>query len=375
MADRLPSMSVHILDAMARGGFEQVLALHDRRSGLRGFLGIHDTSRGPAFGGVRRWAYADEAQALRDCLRLSRAMTRKCALADLPAGGGKLVLGDDAATDWGAGYQHVGRVVDRLQGSFYTGPDVGTGPLELGWVRSQTRYVTDPGPAGPGLLAEATCEGVFRGIAAALRHVDGEEDWPRRRVVVQGLGGVGRGLAQRLVQRGVHVLAAEIDEEKAQQVARDLALELVDPASEFDHRCDVFAPCALGGILHDLTITRLRCRIVAGGANNVIVRTEHGERLHELGILYAPDVVINSGALIRGAHFHLEGRRIPVAGIGARVARTLTRILEHARAEGEPPVRVAVREADRRIAAWRAERPADGSKGQKARAADLDPGS
>jgi leucine dehydrogenase len=346
-------MNVHILDAMARGGFEQVLALHDRRSGVRGFLGIHDSSRGPAFGGVRRWNYGDEGQALRDCMRLARAMTRKCALAGLPAGGGKLVLLDDPATDWRAAYLHVGAEVERLRGTFYTGPDVGTGPRELGWIRSRTRYVTDPGPAGPGRLAESTCEGVFRSIAAALRHVDGEEDWPRRTVVVQGLGGVGRGLAQRLVERGVRVLAAEIDEERAQRVARELSLELVDPATEFDHACDVFAPCALGGILHDLTITRLRCRIVAGGANNVIVESQHGERLHDLGILYAPDIVITSGALIRGALFHLEGRRVPVGEIGERVAQTLTQVLERSQAEGEPPIRVALREAEQRIAAGR----------------------
>jgi leucine dehydrogenase len=366
-------MSVHILDAMARGGFEQVLAISDRRSGMRGFLGIHDTSRGPAFGGVRRWTYTDEGQALRDCLRLSRAMTRKCALADLPAGGGKLVLLDDPKIDWRLAYTHVGRVVEGLSGGFYTGPDVGTTSADLQAIRSRTRYVTDPGPAGPGKLSEATCEGVFRGIAAALRHLDGEEDWPNRRIVVQGLGKVGRGLAQRLVECGAVVLAAEVDEEKARAVARELSIEIVDPATEFDHECDVFAPCALGGILHDVTITRLKTRIVAGGANNVIVRSEHGERLHELGILYAPDFVINSGALIRGTHFHLEGRRVPVDEIGSRVARTLTRILERAKAEHESPATVAVREADRRIASSRARELSRGTvSSRRARASELD---
>lgn len=361
MVARHRSMNVHILDAMARGGFEQVLAIHDRRSGLRGFLGIHDTSRGPAFGGVRRWAYSDEGQALRDCLRLSRAMTRKCALADLPAGGGKLVLIDDPQVDWKRAYPHVGRVVEGLHGGFYTGPDVGTSASDLEAIRSRTRYVTDPGPSGPGKLADATCEGVFRGIGAALRHLDGEEDWPRRRIVVQGLGEVGRGLAARLVERGAHVIAAEIDRERARSIARALSIELVDPASEFEEACDVFAPCALGGILHDLTITRLKARIVAGGANNVIVRSDHGDRLHQSGVLYVPDFVINPGALIRGALFHLEGRRVPVEEIGLRVSRTLTRILERAQAEDAPPVRVAIQEADRRIAAARARELASGT--------------
>jgi leucine dehydrogenase len=347
-------MSVHIRDAMARGGVEEVLAIHDRRSGLRAFLGIHDSSRGPAFGGVRRWAYADEGQALRDCLRLARAMTHKCALADLPAGGGKLVVIDEAGLDERLAYERIGEVVESYRGRFTTGPDVGTGARELGWIRSRTAFVTDPGPAGPGRLSEATCEGVFRGMEAALTHLDGTVDWPSRTVVVQGLGDVGRGLAQRLTERGARVKAAEIDEDKARRVARELEIELIDPSSEFAEVCDVFAPCALGGILHDVTLSKLRCRVIAGGANNVLVRRAHGDRLHERGVLYAPDFVINPGALIRGAHFHLEGRRVPVEEIGERIARSLARVLERAAAENAPPARVAVREAERRIEAWRA---------------------
>jgi leucine dehydrogenase len=196
---------------------------------------------------------------------------------------------------------------------------------------------------------------VFAGIATCLRQLDGQEDWPRRIVVVQGLGSVGRGLARLLLAAGAKVRASEIDPERAEQVARELDLELVDPATEYDQPCDVFAPCALGGILHDLTLTRLRCRIVAGGANNVLVRSLHGERLHEHGVLYAPDFAINSGALIRGALFHLEGRRESVERIGARIGESLGRILDRARAEGLAPVRVALDEAGRRIARGRGE--------------------
>jgi leucine dehydrogenase len=346
-------MGVHILDAMAREGFEEVLALHDRGSGVRGFLGIHDSTRGSAFGGIRRWSYLDEDQALRDCLRLARAMSHKCALAGLPVGGAKLVLLDRADLDLERAYQAVGDLVERLNGRFYTGPDVGTGPAELAAVAARTRFVTDPGPKGPGELSEATAEGVFRGIGATLRHLDGAEDWPRRTVVVQGLGEVGRGLARRLRERGARVLAAEVDVERAETVAAELDLELVDPATEYDQPCDVFAPCALGGILHDLTLTRLRCRIVAGGANNVLVRALHGDRLHERRIVYAPDFVINAGALIRGVHFHLEGRRESVEAIGERIGGVLVEILDRAREEDRPPVRVALEEAESRIARWR----------------------
>jgi leucine dehydrogenase len=352
-------MSVHILEAMARGGFERVLALHDRRSGLRGFLGIHDTRRGPAFGGVRRWAYGDEARALSDCLRLARSMTHKCALADLPAGGGKLVLVDDPELDQRAVYEEVGRIVDSLRGAFYTGPDVGTGRRELGWIRSQTRFVTDPGSEGPGRLPESTAEGVYRAIEVALVHLDGEVDWPRRRVVVQGLGHVGARLARRLVESGAVVVGAEVDERRAERVAHALTIELIDPSAALSSPCDVFSPCALGGLLHDLTLTKLACRVVAGAANNVLAHRCHGERLFELGVLYLPDFAINSGALVRGALFHLEGRRLSVRRIGERIAATTRAILERARAENRAPVEVAEQEAERRLDPDRESRLAD----------------
>lgn len=347
-------MSVHVLDAMAREGFEELIALHDRDSGLRAFLGVHDTTRGPAFGGIRRWAYRDERAALSDCLRLARAMTQKCALADLPAGGAKVVVLEREGVDWRGAYAALGRRVEDMGGRFYTGPDVGTGREELAVMSRETRYVTDPGPEGPGELAESTAEGVFRGTEACLEHLDGEVDWERRTVVVQGLGAVGENLARRLRGQGARVLAADLDEERAEEVCAGLELERVDPAHVVDTPCDVFAPCALGGILHDVTLGRLRCRVVAGGANNVLARASHGDRLHDRGVLVAPDFALNSGALIRGTLFHLEGRREPVERIGERIRGVIHAVLSRARAEDAPPHRVAVREAEERIAAWRA---------------------
>jgi len=349
-------MSIHILDAMAREGFEQVVAFHDSRSRVRGFLGIHESGVGPAFGGIRRWSYRDEDQALLDCLRLARAMTRKCALAGLPAGGGKIVILDRPDLDREGAYAHVGELVECLAGRFCTGPDVGTTDGDLSVVAGKTRFVTRPGPEGPGELAEATCEGVIAGIAASLRHLDGEEDWARRRIVVQGLGGIGRRVVARLLALGASVVAAEIDPERAELASRELGVDLVDPAMDLDQGCDVFAPCALGGILHDLSVARLKCRIVAGGANNVLAKTLHGDRLHERGILYAPDEIITAGALIRGAIFHLEGRREPVAAIGAGIGSTLGRVLVRAREEGRSPVRVAHDEAEKSLARRRATR-------------------
>jgi len=342
-------MAIHLLDAMAREGFEEVVAIHDGRSHLRAFLGLHDTSRGPAFGGIRRWTYATETQALRDCLRLARAMTYKCALAELPAGGAKLVVLDRHDLEPQAAFEYLGRYIERLAGRYYAGPDLGTGDSELRALARHTRFVTDPGPAGPGELAEATAAGVYSGMQSALLHLDGEVDWPRRTIVVQGLGEVGSRVARRLAQRGARVLAAEVHGERAERICGEYGLERLDPASEYDPPCDVFAPCGMGGILHDLTLTRLRCRIVAGGANNVLARALHGDRLHERGILYVPDFVINAGALIRGATFHLHGTREPVEAIERRVGATVASVLRLAAAEDLPPARVAVREAERRL--------------------------
>ena len=345
-------MTLPILDAMAHEGFEQVLAIHDRRSGLKAFLAIHNTACGPAFGGVRRFAYRDEDDSLRDCMRLARAMTYKCALADLPAGGAKVVIQESGGEDWEGAYRHLGDVVEQLGGRFYTGPDVGTGEQELRWMTERTSYVTDPGEGGPGLLPECTAQGVFFGIAAALRELDGEEAWAQRKIVVQGLGSVGALLSQQLVAQGVRVLGADLDEARGQSVAAELGFELIAASTVLDQECDVLAPCAMGGIVHDLSLERLSCRVVAGAANNVLARPLHGDELHERGILLVPDFVLNSGALIRGAHFHLQGQRVDPGEIGRRVGQTVAEILEQARQQNAPPTRVAVALAEERVASW-----------------------
>ncbi|MFT7680350.1 MAG: glutamate dehydrogenase/leucine dehydrogenase, partial [Planctomycetota bacterium] len=310
-----------------------------------------------AFGGIRRMEYRTEEEALFDCLRLSRAMSRKCLLADLPAGGAKMVLLDREDVDWALAYQAVGRAVERLGGSFYTGPDMGTGAEDLAHVATETSFVTDPGPEGPGLLGEATAEGVFASIGAALEHMDGAADWPKRKIAIQGLGAVGFELARCLVNEGAHVLASDIDPAKTERGAKELGLEIQAPNRGLEVECDVFAPCALGGILHDLSVERLACRAVVGGANNLLASALHGERLHERGILYIPDFVANAGALIRGTLFHLEGERITPKEIGERIACTVAQVLEETRASGHSPARVAVDLADARLAAQRENSP------------------
>jgi leucine dehydrogenase len=346
-------MSLHLFDALAREEFEELLAVHDRRSGLRALVAIHDTCAGPAFGGVRRWDYASEGAALLDGLRLARAMSWKCVLAGLPAGGGKIVVLDRGDLDLEAGYRHLGRVIEGLGGRYCAGPDINTGERELRWLAAETRFATDPGPAGPQELSEATAAGVFAGIAAALRHRDGEERWPARRIVVQGLGSVGWQLAARLRAQGAEVLASDLDPARVEAAEAQLGVQRVEPGSEIAVPCDVFSPNALGGVVHDLTLVRLAARIVCGGANNVLASSAHGERLHQRGVLFVPDFVVNAGALVRGALFHLEQRREPIERIEARIGAVTAEILELARDQGRPPSAVAVEEARRRFDARR----------------------
>jgi leucine dehydrogenase len=338
---------------MAREGFEELIALQDRRSGLRAFLGIHDTSRGPAFGGIRRYPYRDERTALVDCLRLAKAMSLKCALADVPGGGAKMVILDHGQLDEEAAYRHVGQAIERLDGRYYAGPDVGTSWRHLGWVSEHTSYATRPGDEGPGDLAGATATGVFAGMAAALTHLDGAEDWDRRTVVVQGLGEVGWSLARRLRGLGTRVLAVELDEEVLDRAHTELGVEPLETGSELDVECDVFCPCAMGGLLHDLSVQRLGARIVCGAANNPLARSRHAERLHARGVLYMPDFVVNAGAVISGATYHLEGRPVPQDEIEVRIGRIAADVLHMAREQERSPFAVARREAEGRIRAAR----------------------
>lgn len=347
-------MGIHVLDAMSREGFEEVIGLHDRESGLKAFVAIHDTKVGPAFGGIRRWSYLSERAALMDVLRLSRAMTRKCVMAGVPGGGGKAVILDEPGLDLERCYRFLGQRVEGMGGRFYTGPDVGTDGAALDWLSAETEFVTRTGADGPGDLAEATAAGAFAGIRAGLEFLDGEARWDSRRIVVQGLGGVGERLAKRLVEAGATVLATDIDLERGQRAAEAAGAEFVEPSTEVTLACDVFAPCALGGILHDVTIERLHARLIAGAANNILAKIHHADLLAERGVLLLPDFITNAGALIRGALWHLEGRQVATEEVEARVAKATAEVLQEAASEARPPARVARELADERIAQRRA---------------------
>ncbi len=323
-------------DLLRRWDGEHVVVRHDPPSGAWMIVGVHSTRLGPAMGGTRMKTYASPAEALEDALRLAAGMTRKLAVVGLPCGGGKAVL---AVPELPTGDERLrlleryAELVDSLGGTFVTGPDVNTGEADMDAIGGRTPHVFCRSIAngGSGDPSVHTALGTFHGICASLGHAFGSDDPAGRTVLVQGAGSVGAKLARLLLDAGAIVLVSDFDEERAEatgasSVPADAALELA---------CDVYAPCALGATLSSESIPRLRCRVVAGAANNQLATPADGERLRAAGILYAPDYVINSGGALHGIGLERLGwdadrLEREVAGIGA----TLTSIYAEADAEG-----------------------------------------
>ena len=342
----LPSLRGSGLDTAE---FEQVQILKDSQAGLLGFIAIHNTRRGPAFGGIRRWSYESADDALNDALLLAAHMTLKCALHGIPAGGGKAVICQRPGLDRPAAYRRLGQYVEQMRGRFYTGPDVGTEAADLSEVGSQTRYVASPGDAGPGDLAEPTAVGVLAGIKTVSRRL-GFSDLKGVSVLVQGLGAVGHHLARMLALSGARLLVADVRTDRVENAVREWEAQAVGVESVDSVSCDVFAPCALGGVITRENVSRLGAKAVAGSANNVLAHPECGVQLHRQGVVYAPDFVINSGALVQGAHYYLDGAVPPkerIEGIGD----LLESVLAASADEDFPPEVVAEQLAREKLAA------------------------
>lgn len=351
-------MPLSFLETLDGASHEQIQLIQDPSIGFSAILAIHDTRLGPAFGGVRRFPYRNGTEALRDVMRLSQAMTNKCLLTGVQGGGGKVALIDRPGLDLRLVYRRLGEFIQNLGGRYYSGPDVGTGEEELAAMAETTEFVTLPGPRGPGDLSAATARGVLAGIRAVLRFLarkderypadPGESSWEGLRFAVQGFGEVGYKVAQGILARGGTVVGAEVQRERLEKAIDTLGIDFTDPGEIFDVPCDVFVPCALGGILHDLTVERLKCRAVAGSANNILAGPEHGLQLAGREILVAPDFVINSGALILGANFHLTGNRDQAAAID-KIEERLFRLFEEAEREGKTPTMFADEAAEARL--------------------------
>jgi len=291
------------------GGHEEVVFCHDPSVGLKAIIAIHNTSLGPALGGTRMWPYKHEDEALVDVLRLSKGMTYKASAAGLNLGGGKAVIIGDPKKDKTEGlFRAFGQFVNSLNGRYITAEDVGTGVTDMEHVYMETPWVTgipkDFG--GSGDPSPYTAHGVLMGLKAAVKFKLGTDNLKDVRIAVQGLGNVGTNLVKYLTQEGAKVIVSDIDADKVKRHVDQYKVEGANPDQILFTECDVLAPCALGAIVNDQSIGKLKTKVIAGGANNVLAEQRHGDQLRELGILYAPDFVINAGGLMN-VFVELEG--------------------------------------------------------------------
>ncbi len=337
---------------------EQVAFFCDEGSGLKAIIAVHNTNRGPSLGGCRMWPYASEEEAIRDVLRLSRGMTYKCAVSNLDIGGGKSVIIGNPRTDKSeALLRAMGRCIDRLGGRYIAAEDSGTSVADMKVMREETPFVagivdkqTREGGIRSGDPSPATAYGTFMGIRAAARHKLNRDDLKGLRVAIQGVGNVGFHLAKQLSDAGAQLWVTDIFEEQVKRAVDELAATPVGSEDIYGVDVDVFAPCALGAVLNDNTIPRLRAKIIAGASNNQLSEHRHGTELMERGILYAPDYVINAGGIIdvsyeRGGTFDRDTAIKHIEGI----YDTLIEIFDRAREDGLPTNLVADQVAEERF--------------------------
>ena len=300
---------MQVFDALKKRGFGELHLCHDESSGLMGIIAIHSTKRGPALGGCRFIHYETQEAAITDALRLARGMTYKAAISNLPLGGGKSVIikprGD---FDRNALFSAFGAAIDNLGGRYITAEDSGTTLDDMSTIRTQTKHVTGVKVAegGSGDPSPLTALGVRRGLEAFVHYVMQRDDIAGVRVAVQGVGNVGYHLCKELHALGAKLVVSDIDPEKVERVVSEFGAEKADLDKIHAVECDVFAPCALGAGLNDQTLPELKCKIIAGAANNQLAEARHGDELSGKGIAYAPDYAINAGGLMN-VQSELEG--------------------------------------------------------------------
>ncbi|WP_028240239.1 Glu/Leu/Phe/Val dehydrogenase dimerization domain-containing protein [Stutzerimonas azotifigens] len=337
---------------------EQVVFCHDKASGLKAIIAIHDTRLGPALGGCRMYPYASDADALRDVLRLARGMTYKSALAELPLGGGKAVIvGDPHRDKTPALFHAMGDFVDSLGGRYVTAADSGTGVPEMQLMAQRTHHVCGAiardaleGGTRSGDPSPSTAYGVFLGLREAVHHRLGRDDLAGVRVAIQGVGHVGYDLARHLVNAGAEVCVSDVHAPNVQRAADELGARVVAPEDIYGQAVEVFAPCAMGGILNPDTLEALRAPVVAGAANNQLASPEIGAELQRRGCLYAPDYAINAGGIIDVCYERIGGSAAQIRAHVERIGPTLQQIFQRAEAEGVPTSVIADRLARERLA-------------------------
>ncbi len=331
---------------------EEVVFVNEPAVGLKGIIAIHDTTLGPALGGCRMWAYEQESDAIRDVLRLSRGMTHKAAILDCGLGGGKsVIIGDPYTEKTPQMLRAMGRWIDTLGERYIIGEDIGTNPSDMKEIRTETRCVSclrkeDGGYGDP---APMTALGVFSAMRAGIEHKMGSGDFDGLRVAVQGMGNVGTKLCRLLHEVGAKLTVSDVNADKVGSAAAEFGADVVEPEEIYAVDAHVFAPCAMGAILNDTTIPRLKARVVAGAANNQLDERRHGQILAEYDIAYMPDYVANGGGLVSCAAEWYRSDLDEVPKQVRQIYDTSVLILERAAGDGITTADAADRIAEERI--------------------------
>jgi leucine dehydrogenase len=342
-----------IFELMKRDGHEQIIFNFDKETGMRAIIAIHDSTLGQTFGGVRMVNYGSMEDALKDAMRLSKAMTYKCAAAEEDKGGGKAVIWGDPKKDKNEAFLRAfGRFIEMLNGRFVTGADLNITAMDGSIMGRESRYIlAKPREEGSsGSTGPITAFGIYVGLKACAKFIWGNENLQGKKIAVQGLGAVGEPLLGYLKKGGLEVMATDMNEETLQRLQPQYGFKRVKPEAIYEVECDIFCPCAIGSILNDQTIPKLKCKIVAGSANNQLEDEErHSRMLQERSILYAPDYIINAGGVIQVID-EIQGynpERVKMKT--ERVYGRLLHIFEMAKKEGILPLEAANRYAESRI--------------------------
>lgn len=286
------------LENMIEMDHENIVYCYDEETGLKAIIAVHDTTLGPAIGGTRFYNYNNEDEALYDVLRLSKGMTYKNAACGLNAGGGKaVIIGDPKKIKTPELLKAYGRMVNRLNGSYYTAEDMNISEEDVHYINSQTNFCVGKKSVS-GNPSPFTALGVYRGIKAAVNEVFGSDDLKDKKIAICGIGSVGYYLAEMLYKDGAILTVADLNDEATKRAEQELGANVVAVGNIFTVECDVFAPCAIGAIVSKENAKKFNCKIIAGAANNVLVDDAAGNELHKLGILYVPDYIINAGGII-----------------------------------------------------------------------------
>ncbi len=333
--------------------FEQVVLCQDKNSGLKAIIAIHDTTLGPALGGTRMWTYDSEEAALEDALRLARGMTYKNAAAGLNLGGGKTVIIGDPKKDKSEElFRAFGRYVESLNGRYITAVDVGMTEFDIDVINLETDYVAG-GSAGAGASGNpsaVTAYGIYVGMKASAKEAFGTDSLKGKKVAVQGVGNVAYTLCEHLHEEGAELFVTDINKEAVQRAVDNFGATAVGLDEIYGLDVDIFAPCALGAIINDDTIPQFKCKVIAGSANNQLKEERHGDKIHEMDIIYAPDYVINSGGVINVADELIGYNRERALNRVSSIYETIERVFEISKRDEIPSYQAADRLAEERIA-------------------------